>query len=118
VKGVRESDGIVNTTEVTDFRTYWSNNSNIDEANIQDASFIRLRDISLSYELPKKMLNKMWIKGLLLSVSGRNIWLKTAANFTGSDPETSLYGSGNGQGITNFAVPSSKSINFALKLTL
>jgi TonB-linked SusC/RagA family outer membrane protein len=118
VKGVRESDGIVNTTEVTDFRTYWSNNSNIDEANIQDASFIRLRDISLSYELPKKMLNKMWIKGLLFSVSGRNIWLKTAANFTGSDPETSLYGSGNGQGITNFAVPSSKSINFALKLTL
>ena len=118
VKGVRESDGKVNTTEVTDFRTYWSNNSSIDEANIQDASFIRLRDISLSYELPKKMLNNKWIKGLLFSVSGRNIWLKTGDNFTGSDPETSLYGSGNGQGITNFAVPSSKSINFALKLTL
>jgi outer membrane receptor protein involved in Fe transport len=118
VKGVRESDGAVNTTEVTDLRTYWSNNSNIDEANIQDASFIRLRDISLSYDLPGKMLSNKWIKGLSFTLSGRNLWLKASDNFTGSDPETSLYGSGNGQGITNFAVPSSKSINFALKLTL
>jgi len=118
VDGIRQSDGKVNTTQITDFRTYWSNNSNIDEANVQDASFIRLRDISVSYEFPKNLLDKFWIKGLAFTVSGRNLWLKTSSNFTGSDPENSLYGSGNGQGLTNFAVPSSKSINFALKLTL
>jgi len=118
VKGVRESDGQVNTTEITDYRTYWSNQSNIDEANVQDASFIRLRDVSVSYELPKSMLTKISLKGLAFTVSGRNLWLHTAEGFTGSDPENSLYGSGNGQGISNFAVPSTKSINFALKITL
>lgn len=117
VKGVRESDGQVNTTEVTDYRTYWSNNSNIDEANIQDASFIRLRDVSVSYDFPKAVLDKISLKGLVFTVSGRNLWLKTSDSFTGSDPENSLYGSGNGQGLSNYAVPSSKSINFALKLT-
>lgn len=117
VKGVRASDGQVNTTEVTDFRTYWSNNSNIDEANVQDASFIRLREVSLSYDLPKAFLEKISLKGLVFTVSGRNLWLKTSKSFTGSDPENSLYGSGNGQGISNFAVPSNKSVNFALKLT-
>lgn len=118
VKGVRQSDGTPNTTQVTDYRTYWSNSSNIDEANVQDASFIRLRDVSISYDFPKSILSKLSIKGLALTVSGRNLWLKAADNFTGSDPENSLYGSGNGQGLSNFAVPSTKSINFALKLTL
>ena len=118
VKGIRESDGMPNTTEITDYRTYWSNNSNIDEANVQDASFIRLRDVSVSYDLPKSVLNKISLKGLVFTVSGRNLWLKASDSFTGSDPENSLYGSGNGQGLSNFAVPSSKSINFALKLTL
>ncbi len=118
VKGVRESDGQVNTTQVSDFRTYWSNQANIDEANVQDASFIRLRDVSISYDLPKSILNRISLKGLVFTVSGRNLWLKTSDSFTGSDPENSLYGSGNGQGLSNFAVPSSKSINFALKLTL
>jgi TonB-linked SusC/RagA family outer membrane protein len=117
VKGIRQSDGAVNTTEVTDFRTYWSNQSNIDEANVQDASFIRLRDVSVSYDLPKSTISKLSLKGLIFTVSGRNLWLKTSEGFTGSDPENSLYGSGNGQGISNFAVPSSKSINFSLKLT-
>jgi outer membrane receptor protein involved in Fe transport len=118
VKGVRQSDGLPNTTQVTDYRNYWSNNSNIDEANVQDASYIRLRDVSISYDFPKSILSKVSLKGLVLTVSGRNLWLKTDSSFTGSDPENSLYGSGNGQGLSNFAVPSTKSINFALKLTL
>lgn len=118
VDGIRQSDGKVNTTEITDLRTYWYSNSNTDEANVQDASFVRLRDVSISYEFPKNLLNKFSVKGLSFTLSGRNLWLKTSDNFTGSDPENSLYGSGNGQGLTNMAVPSSKSINFAIKLTL
>jgi hypothetical protein len=118
VKGIRQSDGQPNTTQITDYRTYWTTNASIDEANVQDASFIRLRDVSISYDLPKNLLSKISLKGLVFTVSGRNLWLKTSSSFTGSDPENSLYGSGNGQGIQNYAVPSSKSINFALKLTL
>ncbi|OFX60291.1 MAG: hypothetical protein A2066_02190 [Bacteroidetes bacterium GWB2_41_8] len=118
VKGVRESDGMPNTTGITDYQSYWSNQSNIDEANVQDASFIRLREVSVGYDLPKALLSKISIKGMNLMVSGRNLWLKTDDSFTGSDPENSLYGSGNGQGLSNYAVPSTKSINFSLKLTL
>ena len=117
VKGVRESDGQPNTAEITDFRSYWSNVSSIDEENVQDASFIRLREISVSYNIPKSLLSKCDIQGLIFTVSGRNLWLKTDDSFTGSDPENSLYGSGNGQGLSNFAVPSTKSINFSLRLT-
>lgn len=118
VKGVRESDGLPNTTEITDFRTYWSYESNVDEANVQDASFIRLREITVSYNIPKSLVSKLYLKGLVFSVSGRNLWLKKDDSFTGSDPENSLYGSANGQGLSNYAVPSTKSINFSLRLTL
>ena len=118
VKGVRESDGLPNATEITDFRSYWSYESNVDEANVQDASFIRLREVTISYDLPKSLISKASLKVLLFSVSGRNLWLKTDKSFTGSDPENSLYGSGNGQGLSNYAVPSTKSINFSLRLTL
>ncbi len=118
VKGIRQSDGQPNTTQITNHRTYWSNQSNIDEANVQNASFIRLRDVSVSYDFPKDLLQKVSLKGLIFTISGRNLWLKTKDDFTGSDPENSLYGSGNGQGLLNFAVPSTKSINFALKITL
>jgi TonB-linked SusC/RagA family outer membrane protein len=50
-----------------------------------DASFTRLKDATLSYNVPKSALNKIGIGGLLVYVSGRNLY--TWTNWLGWDPE-------------------------------
>jgi len=51
----------------------------------QDASFIRLQDLSLSYELPVSWIGRLNAESLRLYVDGRNLWTHTA--WTGLDPE-------------------------------
>ena len=53
---------------------------------LQDASYLRLKNISLSYTLPKRIADKIRSKGITLSVSGDN--LLTFTKFEGADPET------------------------------
>jgi len=55
---------------------------------IEDASFIRLRNVRLSYDLPKKIMSKIKIDGLSVFVFGNN--LLTWTNYTWYDPEISL----------------------------
>jgi hypothetical protein len=60
---------------------------------MEDASFIKLRELSLSYEVPSGLLdNALWsgIDGARLTLSGRN--LRTWTNYTGLDPEVSNFG--------------------------
>jgi hypothetical protein len=59
---------------------------------IEDASFIKIREISIAYNLPKRLASQMGpLKSLQLSLSGRN--LLTLSNYTGLDPEVSNFGS-------------------------
>lgn len=81
---------------------------------IEDASWVRLREVSLSYALPKTFFEDLPISGLTVSVTGRNLWLST--EYKGIDPETSLTGANNAQGIDYFNMPSTRSYNFALSL--
>jgi TonB-linked SusC/RagA family outer membrane protein len=115
-EGVNENTGEKNTVEV-DPQDYYQTVSSVSEFMVQKTDFIRLREITLGYSLPKKLLKNTFIKGVDISVSGRNLWLKTDESFTGSDPEQSLYGSSNGQGLINFQVPSTKSYSFGIKVT-
>ena len=52
---------------------------------LKDASYLRLKNINLSYAFPKSMLRSIWIKGLTVFVSGDNVitWTK----YPGEDPE-------------------------------
>ena len=83
---------------------------------VEDGSYIKLRELSLTYTLNPKMLKGTPIAGLDISFIGRNLWLHT--NYTGIDPETSLTGSGNSQGMDYFNMPNTKSYGFSLRLTL
>jgi len=75
----------------------------------QDASWVRLQNVSLAYELPKKWLNKTFIKSASLSVTGNNLWLSTP--FNGFDPEASAYGAGsNSVGYVGTGIPSTRSV--------
>jgi len=81
-------------------------------AAMEPADWVRLRDISLQYtfsDIPGVIQN------INLYASGKNLWINTP--YTGVDPETSLSGSGNGQGMDYFNSPGTKSYMFGVKLT-
>ncbi len=55
--------------------------------NVYDASFIKLKSVTLAYQLPKSLLNKLKINSMSAYVSGTNLF--TITNYPGVDPETS-----------------------------
>ena len=83
---------------------------------VEDGSFVRLREVSVNYSLPSSILTKTFIQNLSITFTSRNLYLN-APNFTGADPEASLYGSANGQGFYNFITPGTKGYNVSLNAT-
>jgi|694.fasta_scaffold02539_9 TonB-linked SusC/RagA family outer membrane protein len=87
----------------------------INEPFIEDASWVRLRELSLSYSIPNTLLSKTkYIKGASFGFVGRNLLLWT--KYKGVDPETSLVGGNKAQGLDYFNNPGTKSYGFNLKL--
>jgi hypothetical protein len=72
--------------------------------------------VSLGYDLPLSDMGINFIKSGTASLVGRNLWYSTEYN--GVDPETSLTGVGNGQGVDYFNMPSTRSVMFKLNLNL
>jgi len=60
------------------------------------------------------MLKNTPIRNLDVYFTGRNLWLKTP--YSGIDPETSLLGASNGQGIDYFNMPGTKAMTFGLRI--
>lgn len=89
-------------------------NESLNDFTLQDASYIKLRNVQLSYTLPKKWLSKVRLNNLTVFVSGQN--LKTWTSFYGIDPENSL--SGNAYAGSISTIPTTKIINFGLNLSL
>ena len=55
---------------------------------LEDGSFFRLKNVTLSYQLPKNILKKVRLEGVRVYASADNIW--TASKFSGMDPEVNL----------------------------
>jgi hypothetical protein len=82
----------------------------------QEASWIRLQNVSLSYALPQSLLGKTPFRQIAVSVTGNNLWLTTP--FVGFDPEQSAFGAGsNVFGYVGTNVPATRSVYFGLNLT-
>ena len=83
---------------------------------LEDASWFRLRTVTLAYSLPQKLLPNDIIKSATLSVVGNNLFINTP--FRGYDPESSYLGSGsNAFGFTGLAVPNTRSYTVKLNVT-
>ena len=81
----------------------------------QDASWIRLQNISLSYDLPRSILGNTRIKSASVSVTGNNLWVSTP--FVGFDPESSTYGAGsNAIGYVGTGIPTTRSFFLGLNV--
>ena len=107
---------IKNTIPMTAFQSHFSNGYGAygaDETNIYDITTIRLREVSLGYNVPKAFLKKVipFIGGLRVSLSGRNLWFKSPNMLTGLnfDPEVlSNFADSNIQGFDLGAAPSTR----------
>lgn len=88
---------------------------------LEDGSYIRLNNISLSYEFPSEMMDRMGLSGMNLSVGGQNI--VTFTDYTGYDPDVNYISAGSGtigqnlvRGIDNFSLPQPRIITTTLKI--
>ena len=87
----------------------------ISEMNIHDASWVRLRNVSVGYDLPSTMFDNSFVGGINIQLSARNLWLST--DYPGVDPETKLTGASNGYGLDYFNMPNTKSYSATVKLS-
>jgi hypothetical protein len=82
---------------------------------VETGSFLRLRDVSVSYNFKPLLTKANWIQNLTLYATGRN--LLTVTNYNGLDPEMSSYrNTGALRGIDNFGFPNLKSVQIGLNL--
>jgi TonB-linked SusC/RagA family outer membrane protein len=87
----------------------------LNDLNIEDATWTKLRNVTIGYTFNKSKIEKLPFKTIRLSVTGRDLilWSK----IVGTDPETSYYGISNASGMDYFTNPSTRSFLFSAKLT-
>ena len=118
--GILESTGQPNTLQINNSQYYFSNLLfGPKELTIYDASVLRLQEVSLSYSLPRAVLDKTPFGALSITASGFNLWYDAyntpdAANF---DPNVAGVGVGNGRGFDYLNGPSTKRYGLSVKLS-
>jgi TonB-linked SusC/RagA family outer membrane protein len=103
---------------------FWTEQSN-NEMNILPATFTKLRELSLSYSLPKKWLKQTMFGSADFGIYGNNLflWVSKKKNEFGqrmntfTDPEINGFGTGNVQGIEFGTVPSLRNYGVSLRFT-
>ncbi len=118
-KGV-DKDGNPNMVMVTPEKlsSYYKQVGNIAEQFIYDASFIKLREASLRYNIPHLLLNKIKVRDASISFIARNLLtIYKDKNLENVDPESNI-SSGNDQGIERLVYPTTRSFGLSLKIGL
>lgn len=104
------SDGTPNTTMITATNLYFDNiGFGADELSVFDATTIRIRDVSLSYSIPKSALQNTPFGGISFTLSGQNLWYNAIHMPTYSNVDTDALGfgaDGNGLGFEFLNGPS------------
>lgn len=82
---------------------------------VEDASFLRLSNVSIGYTFPRQLVRRASILGLRLYATGSNLFVWTP--YSGFDPEVSTMGNGLTPGVDYGAYPRSRSFVFGLNIT-
>ncbi len=114
---------IPNITQVSENDLYFGESFAINGASewgVYDATVLRLSTISISYDIPKKLLTKIHITGLTITLSGNNLWFYAPhiPKYTNFDPNINGYGNSNVQGIEYSNAPSVRRYGVNLRITL
>jgi len=128
-KGGKNLNLTLYNTDAGETTADWNENHTVRENDlgktaaqyIQDASYLRLREVALNYTIPKKVLQYTFAKTverIRFGVSATNLF--TFTPYKGYDPEVSSFGSESAinSGTDLFQYPSSKRILFNLKIDL
>lgn len=121
------ADGVVNTgteanptyeenTQAVDPQAYWTEVSSVAEPFVYDASYLKLREVVLSYRLPTTVLSRTPIQNASVSLIGRNL-ANFFTNTPGFDPESAIGPNLSDQGREAFAFPQTRTYGFSLNLT-
>ena len=117
---------IQNTTVLTESDLWFSDGNystyainSCDEVAVYDATVLRLREVTLSYSLPKKWISKIRLSGAEIGLVGRNLWYwaPNVPKYSNYDPIVNSYGETNVQGIDYTAAPSVRRFAINVKLT-
>jgi len=108
------------TTKIAKDQSYYNGGvgdgfNSINSIYMEDATWVRLREVSLAYSLPKTWLDPIKLTAVSVSFYARNLLLIT--KYSGVDPETNLTGTTNGFGIDYFNNPNTRSYGVNLRVT-
>jgi outer membrane receptor protein involved in Fe transport len=115
-KGVQEDGNggyVPNETRVLS-EYYFENFYDNQEANIFDASFVKLREATLGFTLPGSLTRRMRVNQARIALTGHNLWLHSS--IPNVDPETAFDAS-NVQGIEGEQLPTPRSIGITISVT-
>jgi hypothetical protein len=107
----------IDMSAVTDYY-YQTKSSTVERNLVLDRSYVKLREVTLSYTLPKSIFTKLPLKSAEIGVYGRNllIWTPKGNNFI--DPENSSWGNDLAGEMGEFRTnPTTRSMGFSLKFT-
>jgi hypothetical protein len=93
-----------------------SSGTQVSDRFVEDGSYLRFKNIQLSYNVPVSALNLTWLNRAQFYVSGQN--LITFTKYSWYDPEINSYGSGNSirLGIDHYSYPTAKSVTVGVRL--
>ncbi|MDM1327976.1 SusC/RagA family TonB-linked outer membrane protein [Myroides odoratimimus] len=111
LEGVK-ADGSKNDQVVSASKWAKAHQTSVDAQNIFSSDYIKLREVSLGYDLPSKWIGPF--KGITISAYGRNLFTWNL-DWKGMDPEMASYGSGNIQAIEGASLPSTRSYGMNVK---
>jgi TonB-linked SusC/RagA family outer membrane protein len=125
---ILDDDGnkIPNTVQLSMNELYFSPSggntfaiNSVDEASVYDGTVYRLRELSLTYELPASLLDRTPLASLSLSAVGNNLWYfaPNVPEYTNFDPDVTAFGSTQLQGIEVQSAPTSKRYGVRLSAT-
>lgn len=95
-------------------------NSRVSDRWVEDGSFLRIRTVSLAYNIPMVLCRKVGLNSVRVYANAQNLY--TFTNYTGFDPEVNLYG-GDSFGNTALGVdlgnyPPSRTVTFGINVGL
>jgi len=92
-----------------------NNNRRVSDRFVEDASYVRLKNVTLGYTLPSSLLQKIGLRSARIYATGQN--LLTFTNYSGFDPEVSTFGETNTAAGTDFLTfPQSRTVLFGLNI--
>jgi len=123
IPGVLQSDGVTpNNIPMPPSQFFFGNSiigSNANDTGIFDSSRIRLREVSLSYNIPQSLISKLSIRSANISLVGNNMWYRAinAPKYSKADFDRTAFGVANGAGIDFLGGPSARRYGVNLRLT-